>query len=290
MATAKRGEAAMARRAHAATLSALACIAGVLLILGGCRKAAVEPSVPKVDTRTSAGEPSYIIKPAESATPPREHWYKDYQVVLEHKPETDAEAEKLAAEKKTDIARAVAPLLEEIRASVEMQRKASDKWSLLALTIQRGKKPSDINLIAEIGLTSLYARRPVIAFNNMPLDLCIAKLCRESGIQDAQQRNFNPRVFWTKNNVSAMEALDAVLNSNGFERKLTDTYYRSNFRVQDYDTREELLKAVVDAVIERGATMNAARPAVVVTPKEKAPKPAEEAPKKPAPQPDVKPD
>jgi hypothetical protein len=244
----------------------LLIVAG-LALLPGCRQAAVEPSQPKVETRVSAGEPAYLVRGPATA---KEVWHREFQVVLDAKPASEDEGNKLASAQKSEIEKSVATLLEEIRAAVEARRKPSDKWSLLSLSLGRAKKSAEVGLLAEIGLTRLYARRPVIAFNQMPLDLCVAKLCREAVILDAQQRNFNPVVTWKKTGVSAMEALDAILTANGFERKMTDTYHRASFKAQDYDSREEFVKAAVETLLERGKTMNEARAAAVVTPLEKS--------------------
>ncbi|HYF48178.1 MAG TPA: hypothetical protein VEJ63_02155 [Planctomycetota bacterium] len=244
-----------------------------LLAVPGCRKAAVERHAPGVEPVLSTGEPAYIIR----TQPPKasEPWYRPYQAVLDKKPETDQELDQLVAEKKPGLKEPAQSLMTEVRRAVEAQRKENDRWSIIAMTLGRPRKGPDVQFTADVGLTKLFARRPVIAFNNVPLDLGIAKLARETGIQDSIPRNYNPRVYWTKNNVSAYEAIDEILKQHGYARRFTDTIYRVSLRLQDYKSKEEFVEAAVETMLARGKDLNAARPALVVTPVEKSEEPAE---------------
>ena len=262
--------------------AALAILGAVcLLFLSGCRKAAVERHSERVDTAIVVNEPAYLVKPKVVDNPP---WHRELQVVLDQRPENEKEVEALLADHNPAIARAATILLEDIQTAVNAKRQPQDKWSVLSLSCGRTRKTTDIQIGVDVGLTKLYARRPVISFNNMPLDICIAKLSRDSGLQESQQRNFNPRIYWSKTNVSAYEAMEAILTAHGYERKYTDTHYKLALRAQDHASREALIDAVVQAVTEKGKALNAARAGIVVTPKEK------EEPAAPPPAPAEKPD
>src|SRR5205814_6591261 len=130
--------------------------------------------------------------------------------------------------------------------------------------------------------TKLYERRATIAFDSVRLQLCIAKLCRESEIQDSQPRGYNPSITWQKQNVSAFEAISTLLNANGFDAKFVDTSYKVTFKAQDFSTRKEFIEAVREAVVAKGKTLNSTRQAVIVSPKVNPAQPKEETDKKPA--------
>jgi hypothetical protein len=247
-------------------LATVAFAAGVLALLSGCRTADVQRHTEQVQPTVTAGEPAYIIHSQPGKTEP---WYRELQVVIDHKPESEKETESIVAEHKAEISDASVALLEEVRKAVDEKRKPTDKWSLISMTCGRPKKGPEIQFNTDVALTKLYARRPVIAFNNVPLDICIAKLSRETGMQDAQPRNYNPRIFWSKTNVTAFEAIDDILKQNGFEKRISDAFHRVTLRLQDYKTRGEFVEAAVENIINKGKALNEARPAIVVTPKEK---------------------
>jgi hypothetical protein len=252
-------------------------LVGAPLVISGCRKAAVERldtglGGTTVQTGLVAGEPAYLLRPANQTTEP---WYRPMQIVLDKKAADQKELDEQLSAAHAPIAAEMKKLIAEVDQAVQNRRKPNDRWSVLLLSCGRAKKVSDILFNADVGLTKLYAKRPVIAFNEMPLDLCIAKLSRESGIHDSQPRGFNPRVFWSKTNVSAIEAYEGVLSAHGFEHKFTDVGYKVSLRLQDYETRREFIDAAVEAIMVKGKALNEARPAITVTPRET---PAPEAP------------
>ncbi|MFH0938436.1 MAG: hypothetical protein V1899_04040 [Planctomycetota bacterium] len=248
---------------------------GLLCALIGCRSAVVEKHSRNLETTVTFTEPSYIIQVAATDTAP---WYRELQIVLNQKPKDENELASLIKEHKPKARTAVLALLQEIKIGVEARRKPADKWSLYTLTCGRARRTTEISFTAEVVLTLLYVRRPVISFNNLPLDLCIAKLSRESGMQDSQPRAYNPRIYWSKENVSAVEAINAVLAANGFERRYTDTYHRITLRAQDFDNRTAFVEASAAMIVEKGRLLNQSRPAIIVTSKEKTSEPALPAP------------
>lgn len=266
-----------ARAAGPVRLAASVLLALALAVTSGCRKAAVERHNERVTPAISAGEPAYMVRPANPS--PNQPWYRELQVVLDAKPENDAELEQAIAAQKKTIQKNCTVLLEEVRGAVETRRKPRDKWSVLGMTCGRQRKGSDVTFTADIGLTKLFARRPVISFNNVPLDMSVSKLARETGILESQPRGYNPRIYWQKTNVSAYEALEEILATHGFDRKFADTHAKLSLRIQDYQTRAAFVEAAAQAVVERGDLLQKARAALVVTPREK---PAGEALPEPA--------
>jgi hypothetical protein len=188
---------------------------------------------------------------------------------LDSKPTSEKELDLLVAEKKPAVSDALMTLLEDIRNTIESKHQNNDKWSLYSLNGGRPRRGSDIQFTGDICLTKLFSPRPVIAFNNIPLDIGIAKLSRETGIQDSIPRNYNPRVYWSKTNVSVYEAIHEILKQHGYVHRFTDTSYRVTLRFQDFKTKEAFMDAAVNGLLEKAKALNVARPALVVTPLEK---------------------
>ena len=255
--------------------------------LAGCRTAAVDRFNGPVDPVLNAGEPAYWINPpgAQSAADPNA-WYRELQVVLTEKPADEKAIGPLLDPRRAAIKEASTELLLEVQRAIEKKHAGNDKWSLLSMSCGRAKKSSDIQFTAELGLTPLYARRPVIAFDNEPLNLCITKLCRECGVLDSQPRLANPHIYWRKLNVCALDALDALIDENGLQRRYMDVFQRVNLRVQDYATRAQFVTAAAGEIAAKGRLLNAARPALIVTAKDTSSQP----PPPPAPGPVERPD
>lgn len=262
----------------------LCCLAAAL---SACRKAAVEPYHATVQTTLVAGEPAYLLRPAkEDATP----WYRELQVVFDSRPADEKELEALIADRKPVAAQAAQGLLQEVQGAVQGRRVAADKWSVLTLSLGRSgravtpRSASETILSAEVALTKLYARRPAITLDSLPLELCVAKLAREAGILHAQPRGYNPLVTWGKTDVSAKEALDEILPAHGFEHRLTDTRHKLGLTLKDFASRAEFVKAAADAIVTAGEALNKGHPLITVSLKEQEP-----APEPPAPQPKAPP-
>lgn len=260
-----------------------------LLPLCGCRKAAVEPHVAAFETRLTVGQPAYLMRPEGETEAP---WYRSLQIVFEQRPADEKELETQLNDRKPVAAQAEEELLHEIQRAVQGRRIAADKWSLSALTIGRTKRTSELGLSAEIVLTGLYAKRPVIAFNDVPLDMCVGKLARDAGIMYATPRGHNPFITWSKTDVSAAEALDEILPAHGYEHKYVSAARKANLRLAGHPSRAAFVEAAVREIVEvAGKELNAARPAIAVTAKETPPAAPAEPEKKavPAPPPPPKP-
>lgn len=260
---------------------AFVALAGLALLLSGCKKAEVDPTRPAVDPHVTILDPAYVVGPLP-ADKDKIPWFRSLQIVLDAKPE-EKELEAVLAPRKAEIEKEYVKLLEEIRDQAGARQKPGGKWSVLGVSIGRGaRRPGDIQFAADVGLTKLFARRPSIAFNNVPVENCVAKLCREIGIQESQPRGHNPPVVWNKTDVSAYEAIDSILAAHKFQHRFKDTHYKILLRLQDYPTRAAFIAAVTDEILAKGEALNSARPGLIVTPQQKGPEtpPAPEAGKK----------
>ncbi|HYG78517.1 MAG TPA: hypothetical protein VEK08_26195 [Planctomycetota bacterium] len=255
-------------------------LAGSVVTFSGCRKAAVDRYNPTITTTISASDPAVFVRSENDSQP----WYRELQVVLEKQAADEKDLNAKIEQKRPEVTEASTKLLVELDRMIQAEKNANDKWSALTLTLGKGRKQGEILFSADVGLTRLYAKRPAIAFNDLPLELCVAKLARESGLHESQPRGYNPTVNWGKTDVSAAEAYEGVLRSHGFEHKFTDTLHRVALRLQDYSSRKEFLDAAVEQIKAKGKLLNSARPAVQVWPIEKAPQP-EASDKKTAPAP-----
>ncbi len=248
-------------RRHVAVLLAVLSL-GVF----GCRTADVQPGKPQFDTDIKILEPAYAMRRPKD-TP----WYANMQVLLDEKPVDEKDLETKINEGKPTVRKNTEELLQEIENKIDEQRKGNERWSIISVQCGRGKKPNEIHFDAEVGLTKLYTRRPAIAISGVPMDICIAKLCRESEVQDAQPKGHNPLVNYDKQNVSAYDAIEAILKSNGFDSKYSDTSYKLTYKAQDYASRKEFVDAVTTAVLAKGQTLNGVKSALIVSPHVKDP-------------------
>jgi len=256
----------------------LMLLIGSLLVLPGCKNVDVQPHAPAPDAGATPLDPPYVLKPEFEETPP---WYRNLQVVLEQKAD-ETELKAIINSNREAVSKAQRELMDEIRQAAEARRQGSDKWTIHALYAGRGtKRPADVMINADVGLTKMYSKRPAVSFNNVRLELCVAKLCREAEIYDMQPKGHNPLVQWSKSDVSAYEALEGILAAHGYEGRFTDILHRCSIRAQDYPTREAFVAAAADAILAKGKELNAARPALIVRLKETSP-PAKPADVKPA--------
>lgn len=242
--------------------------------------AAVTPT-PAVPPVPAVPEIPYII--AGKDEPP--HWYDKLQVVLHEKPAQDQDLKAQLNEHKAEVDKATAVLLEDVRKAAEAKGISGDKWSLVSVTCT--KKNADFIVNAHVGLSKLYAKRPSITFNGMQLELCVGKLARDSGLQVAQSaRGYNPRVNYTKTDVSPYDALESILAEHNFRRKYTGVSESTNVRIQDFSTETEFIDTAVQAILAKVRVLSTGRPGVVVTPRgspiAKTPPAAVPAPKPPA--------
>jgi len=292
----------------------LCCSSAVWLC--GCRKAAVEPYQAALQTRVLINDPAYVLRPANETQAP---WHRGLQVVFDSRPEDEKEMNAIIADRKPVASQAEKKLLDQIQDAVQARRKPRDKWSLLTLSIGRARKAQDIVVSAEVVQTRLYAKRPAIAFDNLPLELCVGKLAREADLLYDMPRGHNPFIDWSKTDVSVYEALEELLPAHGYEPRFKNAIYRINLRIEDqpvskeakgkppdparknvdellplFPTRADFVRAAADAILEKGNAINLSPAAVKVLTKEASPPPPETKDKTPAPapppQPDLKPD
>ena len=193
-------------------------------------------------------------------------WYSDLQVLLDDKPTDEKELQIFITAHKDEVRKALSAALDDIAKAVEDQRHVSDKWSILTLTAGRLKHANEVHFQADVGLTRLYSHRPVVNISEVPLDMCVAKLAREAGIQDAQTRGHNPPITWEKNDVSAYDVLEAIVPSHGFDVKFTNTFYHIDLKCQDYNSRKEFIDAMSAAILAKCKDLDDIRAAVIVTP------------------------
>lgn len=259
----------MTNRFSALCVFLLAVIA-ILAVCSGCRKASVEQQTRRIETALLAGEPPHFVR-AASAAPETQPWFADLQIVLDEKPKDEKELEVLLEQHKPAAKNAIAALLQDIKTAVDGQRREQDKWSLLSMSCGKPRRSHELQFSADVVLTTLYVRRPAISFNNVPLDLSIAKLCRECGIHDSQPRGYNPRIYWSRLNVSAFEAIEAILNAHGYTRRFSEISQQIALKLNDFASREEFVKAAAQAALDAGKLINQARPALIVTAKERQP-------------------
>jgi len=274
-----------ARRPHSAGVwlkrVSLTVVAGVLISASGCRKADVERTANTITPSLNAGDPAYILKPKNEVKAP---WYRDMQVVFDQRPEDEKQLETFLSENRAPVSEASSALLKEIADSVETQRKPADRWSLLTAWQGRTKKGGEVTMIADVGLTKVFTRRPAMSFQELPLELAVAKLARESGITDSVPRGYSPKVTWSETDISVKEAYDSFLPKYGFERKFTNISGRITLRLQDYASRQDFVTAATNGIVAEGKRLNALRGGIVVTPKDTTPEvtaPAKEEKKNP---------
>ena len=240
------------------------CLCAVFL--GGCRKAQTRLDSPQeIDAAINVKEPPYLIQPSADSL---KNWYHGMQIILDHPPKDNKELQAQIEAHKPEAAAAILEVLSEIKNSATAMRKPTDKWCLLSLSCGRVKRNGeDLIFTAEVGLASLYAKRPVIAFDNMPLEFCVARLARECGIEDSQKKSYNPYINWSKTNVSPLEALESIVDAYGFTSKFTDVSFRFSLQLQDYALRQTFVESAVAGIMEKGRMLNVAHPGLIIMPK-----------------------
>lgn len=246
----------------------LTVMAGVLISTSGCRKAEVDRTANTISPSLNAGDPAYILKPKNEAKAP---WYREMQVIFDERPTDEKQLEAYLVENRGPITTASTALLKEIADNIESQRRPTDRWSLLTCWCGRTKKGGEITFIADVGLTKVFTRRPAMSFQELPLELAVAKLARESGITDSVPRGYSPKVTWSETDISVKEAYDSFLPKYGFERKYTNISARVTLRLQDYASRQDFITAATNGIVAEGKKLNSLRGGIIVTPKDTTP-------------------
>ena len=203
-------------------------------------------------------------------------WYLPYMAAPAPAEVLDASGNPVAVE----APRAVAPasagaVLDAIRSQVESQRKETAKWSLLLLEAypEDPKKGGALEVRVDLGLTRLYSKYPLIAFDHLQLEQAVTKLCVQAEIRVVPMPKLNnPYVTYRKENVSMYEALNTMAESNGFGIHFAGVGGRLYWRAKDFSSRESFIREVVNAVFARGDLLDRDVPALRMTP---YPKPSE---------------
>jgi hypothetical protein len=281
-----------------------------LLPAGGCRRARVDKPTEPVEPSVQVSQlppPPKAAKAAPGATPAATPWHRELLTGEDARPamvvempgvsspaaeagakEPEAKAGAPSAEPKS-AAPAYGPgpagLLEEIRAGIETRRNLQAKWSLLRLELSAPKPRNALQLAADVGVTSLYARRAEIAFERVPIEQCLTRLAKMAGMHYAQNvRVQNPLITWRRENVTVYAAIEAILQEHGFVPRYVSAGARLTFEPGDYPSREKFVAEAIAGVLRQGEKIEKGMPAVVVAPREapKAP-PAPSTPPKAAP-------
>jgi hypothetical protein len=190
----------------------------------------------------------------------------------EKKPEKEPETPPTTAA----AARADAQVLvDELRERIESERKGKATWNLLRLELYGAgsDKGKTLTLMADVGLSSLYAARPEILFEQLPFEDCMNRLARMAGLRYAQlERIGNPLVTWRGENVSTYDAVQAIAAQHGFSARFVAAGTRFTFPLAKYATREKFVEEVTSAVRENGKQMEQGFPTLLISPASKASK------------------
>jgi len=225
------------------------------LVLAGCGRAKLPAPNEVIEPVVRVNELSWHLKAApakegEEAPP----WHQILSVELDALPGDTASLREAIDQRRGDAYQAAQALLKEIATGVEAGRKQDALWSVLSIQIgghkpQRNTPPT---LALELGLTKLYARRPVISFQDVTFEQCMTNLALQGGLKLAPNRSVNPVLSWQKENVSVIEAIDAILNLHGFDRRITGAYVQTNLQAAQFKTRQEFVEAAVQAALNYG--------------------------------------
>jgi hypothetical protein len=160
-------------------------------------------------------------------------------------------------------------LVDELRERIEAERKGKATWNLLRLELYGAgsDKGKTLALLVDVGLSSLYAARPEILFEQLPFEDCMNRLARMSGLRYAQMdRIGNPLVTWRGENVSVYDAVQAITAQHGFSARFVAAGTRFTFPLAKYTTREKFIEEVTSAVREQGKQMEQGLPTLLISP------------------------
>jgi len=243
------------------------CGLALLLSLVGCGKSKLPTSVEQLETTVRVSELPYATKPA--ATSDNVPWYKALTVVLDEMPTTATALKETLEQRRSNAQAAAQGILEQIQAGVNEKRNADAKWSVLSMDLGASKpmRNGGVPFTAALGLTKLYARRSEISFDNVRLEDCMRQLALQSGLRMPPARFMNPVVTWRRENVSSIEAVDAILDVHNFDRKILGAYARASLQAENFKTREEFVEAAVQAVIAYGKALDRSVAALTLSPR-----------------------
>lgn len=269
---------------------------GSIAFLGGCGRAKMTEPNEVIEPVARVNELPWHLKSNAPTPAPAEgeaaaDWYKELSVELESQP-GDAAALKDAIDQRRGPAyQAGQALIKDVQTGVDGQRKNDALWSVLSIQLggtktQRNGVP---DLLVELGLTKLYARRPQITFQDVTLEQALQRLATQGGLRLAPYRTLNPILSYDKENVSVIEAIDGVLNQHGFDRRITGAYVQIRLRPEQFKTRQEFVDNAVSSVLNygKGLDRNLAALIPMLRTHEEEPKGKDKKAKEPAPGPAV---
>ncbi|MBI3831571.1 MAG: hypothetical protein HY291_18775 [Planctomycetes bacterium] len=238
------------------TLSVLA----LLSILTGCGTAKLTPPNEVIEPVIRVNELPWRLKAKD---PPKEGaeaapWHDELSVELDVLPGDAAGLKDAIDQHRGPAYQAAQALIKEIQGGVEKSRKADTRWSILAIQVggAKAQRNSIPTVTAELGLTKLYARRPEIGFENVTLEQAMLQLAQQAGLKFASPRSVNPVLSWRKENVSVIEAVDAILNLHGYGRKITGSYVQLALAPGQFKTRQEFVDGAVQSILNYGTGLD----------------------------------
>lgn len=253
----------------AAALALLAVAA-----LPGCgRRKVVEDPTTSVQARIQVEQLPYAFQ-SEMLHAGRT-WHEDLLVVLPSRPKGAEELKAAVAEHRGPAITAAEGLGREIDHACREILEKEGRWSVVDVSVgdSVSRHKGLIPVRVDIGLRTLYAYRPEIAFQDVPFDRVMTTLATQAGMRHGQAKYGNPLVSWRRQNVTTLDAIDAIADAHGFMRRYAGVTARIALQAREYETREAFFKAL--AAETEKAVANLARdvPAVLISPKTKTPKP-----------------
>jgi hypothetical protein len=243
-----------------------------LFCLGCGRARAVGRPIP-IDTLIEIGEPAYITENGKKSVG-ADHgenpsgWHRRLLVTLAREPAgTEALAQAYSLHRGPAY-RECTQLMKRLRETINANRPDAAEWDVLEMRIgkpkpQRGRTA----VVLTVGLRALYGKHAEIVFEKMPLDLCVLRMAKWAGLQDAQAKGYNPKVWWRKENVSVRTAMDEILRGNGFERRYAGVEEMRVLYPDEYASPEEFLKSATGVVLDMGRSLESGIPTVIVLPR-----------------------
>ncbi|MCW8130546.1 MAG: hypothetical protein KIS92_09375 [Planctomycetota bacterium] len=232
----------------------------LLALAAGCGKAKMTAPNEVIEPVSRVNELPWHLKANAPAQPPAEgeepaaDWFKELSVELEMLPGDAAGLKDAIDQRRGPAYQAGQALIKDVQSGVEGQRRNDALWSILSIQLggSKAQRNGVPDLLIELGLTKLYARRPQIIFENVTLEQALQRLAEQGGLRLAPYRTLNPILNYEKDNVSVIEAIDGVLNVHGFDRRITGAYVQIRLRPEQFKSRQEFVENAVASVLNYG--------------------------------------
>lgn len=241
--------------------------AAALLLCAACGHGTtrVHQPVERIEPALKVLEVPYVVKPKE-APEGDPLWYRELLVELETVPK-EKPALQMAIEVRRGAAyRSAHQLLEEVRDQVQLA--LDERAGAVLLSMEFGDLEAVRNgpliLKAELGLRELYIRRDEIAVERMYLEPALTRLALQGGLRHSQRKTYNPVVSFRRQNVSVLEAIDAILKEHGFQRKLSGVGARVTTDARKFPTRELFVQTSVQSILDAVEKLRHDLPTLIV--------------------------